>query len=67
MNKQDTKNTADYFTAEKEEIITPLQLLQEIQPLLMEYFVGKFEVENYAIKMVFKNGQTFKLKVGEVV
>ena len=66
MEKQDKKNTANDLFAVNE-VITPLQLLQEIEPLLDEYFIGDFKIENNALNMKFKNGQTFKLKVCEVV
>ena len=61
MEKENKKNTEVNYT------ITPMQLLHEIQPLLKEYFKGDFEVKNNAINMCFKNGQTFILKIGEVV
>ena len=67
MEKQSKKNTADDFTAVIKEIISPLQLLQEIQPMLKEYFIGNFEVKNNALNMKFKNGQIFKMKIGEVI
>ena len=65
MTKQSKKNTSKDFAVN--EIITPLQLLQEIEPLLKEYFIGNFEIENNALNLRFKNGQTFKLKIAEVV
>ena len=37
MLKQNEKNTASEFDAVNEKRITPLQLLQEVQPLLKEY------------------------------
>ena len=64
MEKQNKKNTANDFAVN--EHITPLQLLQEIEPLLKEYFIGEFEVKNNSLNMKFKNGQTFKLTIGEV-
>ena len=67
MNNDGKKNTAYDKDAVKEENITPLQLLQEIQPLLKEYFIGDFEIKDNALNMTFKNGQTFKLKICEVV
>ena len=67
MNNDGKKNTAYDKDAVNEENITPLQLLQEIQPLLKEYFIGDFEIEDNALNMTFKNGQTFKLKICEVV
>lgn len=67
MEEQGKKNTAADITAENEKNITPLQLLQEIQPLLNEYFIGEFNIVNNAVNMIFKNGQNFKLAIGEVV
>lgn len=66
MTKQSKKNTAEDIYAVKE-TINSLQLLQEIVPLLKEYFIGDFEVENNALNLNFKNGQTFKLKIAEIV
>ena len=66
MIKKDKKNTANDLFAVNEHI-TPLQLLQEIEPLLKEYFIGEFEIENNALNMKFKNGQSFKLKICEVI
>ena len=66
MVKFDKKNTANKMCAVNE-TINPLQLLQEIEPLLKEYFIGDFIIENNTIKMSFKNGQTFNLKICEVV
>lgn len=66
MTKQDKKNTAnDLFAAN--EIITPIQLLQEIEPLLKEYFIGDFEIKDNALNLKFKNGQIFKLKIAEII
>ena len=66
MENQGKKNTAnDSFAVN--EVMTPLQLLQEIEPLLEEYFIGDFEIKNNALNMKFKNGQTFKLTIGEVI
>lgn len=65
MEKQDKKNTANDYAVN--EHITPLQLLQEIEPLLKEYFIGDFEIKNNALNMKFKNGQTFVLKICEVI
>ena len=61
MDKQKEKDTAVNY------IINPLQLLREIKPLLEEYFIGNFEIENNALNMGFENGQSFRLKIGEVV
>lgn len=65
MEKQNKKNSAENLSAENEGNITPLQLLQEIQPLLKEYFIGDFEIQNNALKMTFLNGQIFELSVEE--
>ena len=67
MSNKSKKNTANGLFAVNEKIITPIQLLQEIEPLLKEYFVGDLEIENNALKLNFKNGQIFKLKICEVV
>lgn len=67
MLNQNEKNTASEFDAVNEKRITPLQLLQEVQPLLKEYFIGGFEICENAIKLSFKNGQNFKMTIGEVV
>lgn len=67
MNLKDKKNTASNVDAVNEEGITPLQLLQEIEPLLKEYFIGNFEIKDSALNMTFLNGQAFKLAICEVV
>ena len=67
MAKMSKKNTANDLFAVNEGNITPVQLLQELEPLLKEYFIGVFKVENKALALSFKNGQSFKLKICEVV
>ena len=67
MEKQDKKNTANDLFAVREKNTTPVQLLQEIEPLLKEYFIGDFEVKENALNMSFLNGQKFKLKICEVI
>ena len=67
MEKGSKKNTAYDNDAINEKNITPLQLLQEIEPLLKEYFIGDFEIKDNALNMTFKNGQTFKLNICEVI
>ena len=67
MTKKDKKNTAPFFDAEFESTITPLHLLQEIEPLLKEYFVGDFEIIHKALIMRFKNGQSFVMKICEII
>ena len=64
MTEKDKKNTAEDFA--ESEIITPQQLLQEIEPLLEEYFIGDFEIKNNSINMGFKNGQNFHLAICEL-
>ena len=66
MEHEGKKNTANGEFAVNE-IINPLQLLEEIEPLLKEYFIGDFVIEDNSIKMKFENGQTFILKIGEVL
>lgn len=66
MIKKSKKNTAS-DTLAVNEIITPIQLLQELAPLLQDYFIGDFKVKNNAIDMSFENGQSFRLVIGEVV
>lgn len=67
MAKMSKKNTASYLEAVKKVRIAPLHLLHEIQFLLEESFIGEFEVKNNALDMRFINGQTFKLKICEIV
>ena len=67
MNEKNKKNTVACLAAINEESISPLQLLQEIQPLLKEYFIGNFKIENNAIKMRFLNGDKFNLTIGKVI
>ena len=67
MTKKEQKNTAPVFDAANEGVINPLQLLQEIEPLLREYFIGDFKIKDNAISMHFKNGQRFALKICEIV
>ena len=66
MEKQSKKNTANALFAVNE-IITPIQLLQEIEPLLKEYFIGDFEIKDNSLNLKFKNGQIFKLKIAEII
>lgn len=61
------KKLAVSFAAINEETILPTDLLQEILPLLQEYFVGNFKIEGGAISIKFLNGQKFRLTVGELV
>lgn len=61
------KKLAVSFAAINEETILPTDLLQEILPLLQEYFVGNIKIEGNAISIKFLNGQKFRLTVGELV
>ncbi|MCI9406730.1 MAG: hypothetical protein HFK06_00015 [Clostridia bacterium] len=67
MDLREEKNTADISAAVNEGEITPLQLMQEIQPLLNEYFIGDFEIKNNVLCMIFKNGQNFNLQIQKIV
>lgn len=66
MEKHSKKNTSVGLTEANEKSITKENLLKEILPLLKEYFIGSFKIENGDIKMTFLNGQEFELTVGEV-
>ena len=63
MDLREEKNTADISAAVNEGEITPLQLMQEIQPLLNEYFIGDFEIKNNVLRLIFKNGHIFNLQI----
>lgn len=66
LSKNEQNNTSEYDVS-REGKITPRQLLEEIQPLLSEYFIGGFELEDGALRLRFFNGQSFKLSVTEAV
>jgi hypothetical protein len=51
--------------AKNEERFPANCLLQEIAPLLQEYFIGLFETKKQALRLSFPNGQNFKLTVRE--
>ena len=65
MINKSKKNTANDTFAVKE-VITPIHLLEEIEPLIKEYFIGDFCLKNNALYLSFENGQSFRLTVGEV-
>ena len=65
MNNFKQKNTAEEL-AVNEGTICAKELLEEIEPLLREYFIGGFELTAEAIILNFKNGQKFRLTVEEV-
>lgn len=50
---------------ESEERILPQQLLEEIYPLLEDYFEGVQECREGELIMRFENGQSFRLTVEE--
>lgn len=56
-------NTVDKRTEQenKEEKINAIELLQEIEPLLKEYFIADVHMEGSALQMKFSNGQTFRI------
>ena len=41
-------------------------VLEELEPLFREYFIGGFELCGEEIKLFFKNGQKFSLTVKEI-
>ena len=45
---------------------TAKSVLEELEPLLKEYFIGGFELGEEEIILEFKNGQKFNLTVSEV-
>lgn len=59
------KNAAD-VAALNERHVKPLEILQEIEPLIKEYFIGEFSLESNALKINLKNGQQFRLIAAEV-
>ncbi|HBN12360.1 MAG TPA: hypothetical protein DD415_01950 [Clostridiales bacterium] len=44
---------------------TNQSVIEELEPLLKEYFIGKFELSDEKIILEFKNGQKFCLTVSE--
>lgn len=70
MNNNQQKNTKENIadkSAIEEKNFTACDLLQEIIPLIKDYFIGSFEIESNSISMQFLNGQKFRLTAGEVV
>lgn len=66
MDKKAQKNTAAETAAINEENIKGLDILQELEPLLKEYFIGDFEIKGNTLNLKFKNGQSFRLAACEV-
>ncbi|MGN0803890.1 MAG: hypothetical protein ACI4MS_00720 [Candidatus Coproplasma sp.] len=60
-----SENKGKFFWAEDEGKIEPYALLQELQPLLSDYFAGEFTVCEEGLIMSFPNGQKFILKAEE--
>ena len=52
--------------AKKEAHFTGANLMQELLPIIAEYFVCNFEIDQNYIVLKFFNGQTFKLIAEEV-
>lgn len=52
-----------YLDACMEGRVTATEILQEIQPLLSEYFQGGNQMEGNALWISLPNGQKFKLEV----
>lgn len=65
MNSLKQKNTADEL-AVNEQTIYAKDLLEEIEPLFREYFIGGFDLTAEAIILNFRNGQKFRLTVEEL-
>ena len=63
---QTQKKTSACLVEVENETIKPIDLLQEIEPLLKEYFIGGFEIKDEKIILSFKNGQQFRLVIEEV-
>lgn len=51
---------------QKEKHFTGASFTEEILPLLADYFVGEFKLDQIVIICSFENGQKFKLKVDEI-
>ena len=66
MKSQHKKNAAE-IAAQNETPITPVDLLQEIEPLLREFLIGKFFLTENAIIIRLKNGQNFSLTVRKAI
>lgn len=63
--KNTTEKTANQMAA-AEERFDSKSLLEEIEPLLREYFIGRFDLNCEAIILNFKNGQKFRLTAEEL-
>jgi len=65
-NKITEEAVAAYKSAKKEEQFSAARLLQEIAPLLEEYFIGTVETEEQSVTISFPNGQKYVLQAREL-
>lgn len=63
--KQSEEEIAAKSAAIKEEKICANDIIEEIEPLFREYFVGNFTFEDGELGLSFYNGQRFRLGVRE--
>lgn len=64
INKQITEaQMAAIKTAEEEKSFKANEFLEEVQPLLDDYFLGEFKLNDNSIICSFPNGQKVKLVV----
>jgi hypothetical protein len=47
--------------------ISKLDLLQEIEPLLKDYFIGDISIGKSAITYILQNGQIFNITATEII
>lgn len=70
MKKQSSNSTNEKSAALKaaleEKPFLASDLIEELAPLLSDYFEGNFEQANDKIIMSFYNGQKFELTISEV-
>lgn len=59
MTEKNKKSTKDK--------ITKLSLLQEIEPLIKEYFIAEISLTDEKIKLSFENGQKFEITAQEII
>jgi len=52
---------AAFEAAKEEEQFSAQELLQEIAPLLEDYFMGETMVDGQSVTLSFPNGQSFRL------
>ncbi|MGN0822781.1 MAG: hypothetical protein ACI4NG_03315 [Candidatus Gallimonas sp.] len=61
MRKESRNLSEEEQTAADEPPVTEQELLEEVVPLLDDYFVGKFILSDRAITYLMPNGQRFRL------